>query len=171
MASTSAILSAWAAPFAEALEFLDADKPAPIHFGHAEAATKYAKDIVAGRRPACKWNRLACRRYLADLDRQKTKAFPFRFDAAKADRACHFLGLLPHIKGEWCFFDHRNQEWNPITLEPWQKFVVSNIFGWVKKSNGTRRFNKASLYIPRSEERRVGKECDELCRSRWSPYH
>ena len=23
----------------------------------------------------------------------------------------------------------------------------------------------------RSEERRVGKECDRLCRSRWSPYH
>ena len=24
---------------------------------------------------------------------------------------------------------------------------------------------------PRSEERRVGKECYALCRSRWSPYH
>ena len=24
---------------------------------------------------------------------------------------------------------------------------------------------------PRSEERRVGKECGLLCRSRWSPYH
>lgn len=23
----------------------------------------------------------------------------------------------------------------------------------------------------RSEERRVGKECDQQCRSRWSPYH
>ena len=23
----------------------------------------------------------------------------------------------------------------------------------------------------RSEERRVGKECSSLCRSRWSPYH
>src|SRR3546814_5768274 len=23
----------------------------------------------------------------------------------------------------------------------------------------------------RSEERRVGKECDSTCRSRWSPYH
>ena len=23
----------------------------------------------------------------------------------------------------------------------------------------------------RSEERRVGKECERLCRSRWSPYH
>ena len=28
-----------------------------------------------------------------------------------------------------------------------------------------------SLTIARSEERRVGKECSELCRSRWSPYH
>ena len=25
--------------------------------------------------------------------------------------------------------------------------------------------------IQRSEERRVGKECSEPCRSRWSPYH
>src|SRR5881392_1845085 len=28
-----------------------------------------------------------------------------------------------------------------------------------------------SAYIRRSEERRVGKECCALCRSRWSPYH
>ena len=25
--------------------------------------------------------------------------------------------------------------------------------------------------LARSEERRVGKECDRVCRSRWSPYH
>ena len=25
--------------------------------------------------------------------------------------------------------------------------------------------------VGRSEERRVGKECLRLCRSRWSPYH
>ena len=29
----------------------------------------------------------------------------------------------------------------------------------------------ADLSIGRSEERRVGKECEDLCRSRWSPYH
>ena len=28
-----------------------------------------------------------------------------------------------------------------------------------------------SVEIERSEERRVGKECPSLCRSRWSPYH
>src|SRR3546814_18665799 len=27
------------------------------------------------------------------------------------------------------------------------------------------------LLDPRSEERRVGKECVSTCRSRWSPYH
>ena len=29
----------------------------------------------------------------------------------------------------------------------------------------------ALVIIARSEERRVGKECLRLCRSRWSPYH
>src|SRR3546814_17243735 len=35
------------------------------------------------------------------------------------------------------------------------------------------RFNLEAdeLYIDRSEERRVGKECVSTCRSRWSPYH
>ena len=28
-----------------------------------------------------------------------------------------------------------------------------------------------AIDCPRSEERRVGKECLRLCRSRWSPYH
>ena len=31
--------------------------------------------------------------------------------------------------------------------------------------------NIITLYDGRSEERRVGKECLRLCRSRWSPYH
>ena len=28
-----------------------------------------------------------------------------------------------------------------------------------------------AVFCLRSEERRVGKECPSLCRSRWSPYH
>ena len=31
--------------------------------------------------------------------------------------------------------------------------------------------NESGEEFTRSEERRVGKECDRLCRSRWSPYH
>src|SRR3546814_19731403 len=32
------------------------------------------------------------------------------------------------------------------------------------------RLGKAQRFRPRSEERRVGKECVSTCRSRWSPY-
>src|SRR3546814_11804378 len=31
--------------------------------------------------------------------------------------------------------------------------------------------NVGILYLFRSEDRRVGKECVSTCRSRWSPYH
>ena len=29
----------------------------------------------------------------------------------------------------------------------------------------------SAVFMQRSEERRVGKECTSWCRSRWSPYH
>ena len=35
----------------------------------------------------------------------------------------------------------------------------------------TRMMNQLQAVALRSEERRVGKECIEPCRSRWSPYH
>src|SRR3546814_10048978 len=32
-------------------------------------------------------------------------------------------------------------------------------------------YDLTRLFVGRSEERRVGKECVSTCRSRWSPYH
>ena len=46
-----------------------------------------------------------------------------------------------------------------------QIFVIIGLSG-SGKSTLVRCFNQL-----RSEERRVGKECLRLCRSRWSPYH
>ena len=43
-----------------------------------------------------------------------------------------------------------------------------------KKLENTEIWEFRTLYngiCYRSEERRVGKECSEPCRSRWSPYH
>ena len=37
--------------------------------------------------------------------------------------------------------------------------------------NFKRYGDTATVFARRSEERRVGKECDIPCRSRWSPYH
>src|SRR3546814_3557697 len=39
------------------------------------------------------------------------------------------------------------------------------------KACATQRSARLELMVPRSEERRVGKECVRTCRSRWSPYH
>ena len=41
---------------------------------------------------------------------------------------------------------------------------------WVRVTN-LRNGKDVIVRINRSEERRVGKECSEPCRSRWSPYH
>ena len=37
--------------------------------------------------------------------------------------------------------------------------------------NGFQKEVRDRMLGARSEERRVGKECQGLCRSRWSPYH
>lgn len=107
---------------------------------HAERAHQYARDVVDGRIVAGRYVRLACQRHLDDLERE---GFPCEFDEERADRACRFIELLPHVKGRWA----RNEE--RIKLEPWQCFVVCSIYGWVYEESGLRRFRKASIYVPR----------------------
>ena len=115
---------------------------------HVDKANAYARDVVAKKIPACKWVRKACQRHLSDLKRAEGD-WPFRFDAAKAERVCAFGEKLPHVKGKWARRDEKTGKAARITLEPWQCFVLSMIFGWVKKANGMRRFRRASIYIPR----------------------
>ena len=49
--------------------------------------------------------------------------------------------------------------------------TAEELKAWHEKSGLSlkRFFNTSGM--KRSEERRVGKECLRLCRSRWSPYH
>lgn len=115
---------------------------------HVDKATYYARAVVAKKVLACKWVRLACQRHLDDLRRARDRAWPYKFDAAKAERVCRFISLLPHVKGEWARLDEHGRV-RRIVLEPWQCFVVASLFGWVKKSDGMRRFRKASIYVPR----------------------
>ncbi|KKK89824.1 hypothetical protein LCGC14_2729240, partial [marine sediment metagenome] len=104
---------------------------------HADKAKRYAQDVVAGEVPACKWTVLACQRFLDDLGRE----WEYKFKPSLANRACKFIENLPHVKGKWAKSN--------ITLEPWQCFIVCNIFGWIHKETGMRRFRKASLYVAR----------------------
>lgn len=106
-------------------------------FPHVNIANKYARDIVSGRIKSCKYTRLACERYFEDLKRN----FQYKLDKNKVEKVCRFIELLVHVKGKWA--DER------FHLSPWQCFVVCNIFGWVDKMTGYRRFTEAYIEVPR----------------------
>lgn len=112
-------------------------------YPNVNAANQYARDIVRGRTVACRYVVDACQRHLDDLAKEKTKKFRYRFDKDLAEKAAKFIQLLPHTKGEWAF------KRMPITLEPWQLFIVCCAFGWVQKGTKLRRFREVYTEIPR----------------------
>lgn len=117
---------------------------------YAAVARHYAEAVVAGDIPACRWVRLACQRQLDDLVGFRGKASPYRFNPAladgkgkryhPADNLCAFIERLPHVKGPLAG--------EPIRLEPWQVFILTTVFGWVKP-DGKRRFRRSYIEVPR----------------------
>lgn len=110
---------------------------------YAQVARQYAKDVVDGRVLACRLVQCACRRHLDELQAQRKKSFRFRFDAAAAAKVCRFVELLPHVKGKWARGKQR------LALEPWQVFVLACVWGWIRKSDGLRRFRRVYIEVPR----------------------
>jgi phage terminase large subunit-like protein len=104
---------------------------------YTEVAQQYARGVVAGEIPACEVVKAVCKRALADWER---KNWIYTYSPDEAARVCRFIELLPHIKGPLAG--------QPIKLEPWQIFILSQIFGWLK-ADGTRRYRRAYIEIPR----------------------
>lgn len=110
---------------------------------HVEIGNRYARDVVSGKIAANKWVRLACKRHLEDLKRQRSREFDYRFDPAAAERVCRFVELMPHTKGEWAL------RGETLIMSPWQVFLTICIFGWKNKVDGFRRFRRVLLLVPR----------------------
>ena len=93
--------------------------------------------------PQCvsKWVRLAVDRFEKDLDRAKNPDFPYTFNTDKAQLFIDFTEMLKQYKDVWAG--------KPLHLEPWQVFVFANIYGWVHKATGMRRFRKAFVFVAR----------------------
>ncbi|EDM47765.1 terminase large subunit [Marinobacter algicola] len=118
-------------------------------YPNVNAAQKYARDVVGGRIVACSYVKAACARHLNNLKAAKAKSYPYRFDRDKAERACKFVQLLPHTKGEWARGNQR------IKLEPWQLFSFAMVFGWVRKKDGFRRFREVYEEVPRKNGKSI----------------
>lgn len=115
-------------------------------FSYVATANEYAREVISGRVIACKWVQLACQRHLDDLARAK-RGWAYAFDEAKANRVCRFIEQLPHTKAEWA---SRRQN---IKLEPWQCFIETSIFGWVR--DNYRRFRIAYVCVPRKNGKSI----------------
>ena len=102
-----------------------------------EQGLKFARSVVAGKIPACRYVILACQRHLDDLVASRRADYPYKFVPELAERKIKLIELMPHTKGEWGF------KRQLLTLEPWQRFGVACTFGWVRKKDGLRRFRES----------------------------
>lgn len=115
----------------------------PEEKNYAQIALKYAQDCLDGTILACETVKQPCQRHLDDLARQDDDDFDYYFDPEAAYRICYFIETLPHVDGKWAKY------YTPLTLEPWQVFITSCIFGWKRKKNGYRRFIEAYIEVCR----------------------
>jgi phage terminase large subunit-like protein len=104
------------------------------HPAHTYALKVRSGEIVAG-----KLVKKAVERYFDDLETGIDRGL--YFDSKKAARACRFFPkYLRHSKGKW--------SGKVFELEPWQAFIIWNIFGWYT-ANGKRRFHTAYIEVAR----------------------
>lgn len=103
-----------------------------------ERAIRYADDVLSGRILACRKVRLACERFKGDLARQDDPDYPWRYDEESADRPVNFI--------EW-FLVPTKGAYDSMQLMGWQCFIECNIYGWVSKNTGLRRFREALILV------------------------
>ena len=100
---------------------------APAFFD--DRVTAYARELVAtGRYPdtggrAGELHILACKRHLRDLERQRTEAFPFYWDADAAMRVLDYAETLTLAEGD---------NPRPLRLMGCQAIDIGATFGWKK---------------------------------------
>lgn len=98
--------------------------------------TQYAQDVLSGKIIASELVILACKRYMSWFERDD-----IYFDVEKAERPIRFIAKLKHFTGKF--------KGQPFILQDWQKFMIYNIFGWIRKDTNTRLIRNAYIQISR----------------------
>lgn len=102
---------------------------------------QFIQDVKKDPNNHCHYVKLAVQRHVSDLKKQKQKKYPYYFDVDEADRVIKIVKLLRHTKGSFArkHFD----------LQPYQAFILANIFGWLYKSTKLRKYKKAYIETAR----------------------
>jgi len=103
---------------------------------------QYADQVLSGAVTACKWVKLAAKRFVDDIVRSEGDEFPYFFDETEAQLAVDFFPMfLRHHQGDLTG--------EPLFPEPWEQFIIANIFGWKRKADNLRRFRKSYVSVAR----------------------
>ena len=98
---------------------------------------QYVDDVLNDRIVVGNKIYLACQRFKKDLERSKSDNFPFYYDQKMADKAIKFIELLPKTDG------------TKLEMQPFQKWIISELYGWREKSTGYRRYDRAFISMAR----------------------
>lgn len=101
---------------------------------------QYAKKIISGEYLAEEPEILACKRFLRELELQNDDNFPYCYDTTRADRFFKFFEKCPNTEDN-----------SLLKLAKFQYFDCGNIFGWVRKDNGSRRWRNVLIYEARGQ--------------------
>lgn len=106
-----------------------------------ERAQRYVDDISSGKIIANVHIKRAVQRFKNDLKRQGTDDFPYVFKPELGERFIQFAEMLKLTNDKWAG--------TPLKLMDWQCFLFMNVYSWVHKDTGLRRFRKAVTIVSR----------------------
>lgn len=98
--------------------------------------TSYSSKVLNGEIVACKYIKLACKRYLDFLERDDIEFIP-----EKADKVINFCQKLKHFTGRF--------NGKPFILEEWQKFIIYNVYGFYYKNTNERVIKNVYIEVAR----------------------
>ncbi len=102
---------------------------------------KYVDDVLGGKVVANKKIKLACQRFKDNLKRSKSDDFNFYYDDKQARKAIAFMEQLPKTDG------------GKLKLQPFQQWIISELYGWREKSTGNRMYTQAFISMSRKNSK------------------
>lgn len=105
----------------------------------ASKAYQFAADVVDGKIKSGKRRILACHRFLSELEYSANDPdYPWTFDLERGNRPIEYIErFLTPTKGDY----------SRMELLPWQHFIEANLYGWVSRQTGYRRFREAIILV------------------------
>lgn len=102
-------------------------------------AFRFASDVIDGKITSGKRRKQACSRFISELEQSYSDpSYPWEFNIEKAYRPIDFIErFLVPTKGAY----------DKMELLPWQHFIEANLYGWLSRKSGYRRFREGIIIV------------------------